>query len=536
MRKILKAAMRIGGKIYTGEHHTDVINKAKADGKDISKVNKERDGLFLLSDGRFIDRKQAQKEFGITHSHQIFKPKGTNTPKKENTPIEQAVIEPIDDKKEVVQAKKRKFIIVTKDFSGFGFGLDERNKDDRIIFATNPDIEKLKEKGELENFNNVGKGMIDRFDLKDVMERRDKFKDWYWIFDNNNSSEENEILRKEGFKVCLGGQRAYELENDRESAIKLAEKYGLPSPEWKSFTSPEEGVKYLEANPDKCYVCKPNGSDSYLTTVPRMTNPQKANERMRVFIKSMGFKDYILQEMKPGIEVNVECFFVNGEPKSASLNLECKRVSSDDTGALCGCAFDVVKDVPIDSKIVKMTIGKMFPYYKENNVTGFGDVNVIIGDTDIWFIEKCERLGYNQHPNYFKNIEKKDALNTLADMCDGVYKPETRRAWGASICIYVDFPHEGIPIDVPEELKDSVYFFDGMKKDNVIVETGATKELAVVCGKGYEIKSAFEDALEKCDKLRDEIINLDFRKDCVRDDFETSPIKRYRSLQEMGII
>ena len=343
-------------------------------------------------------------------------------------------------------------------------------------------------------------------------------------------------MKKEGFKVCLGGKRAYDLENDRELAIKLATKYGISSPEWKSFTSPEEGIKYLESNPDVCFVCKPNGAESYLTTVPRMTDQKKANERMRVFIKSLGFKDYILQKMEKGIEVNVECFFMNGEPKSASVNLECKRISSDDTGTMTGCSFDCIKDISVDSKLVKETIGKMFPYYKDNKITGFGDVNVIISPRGIFFIEKCERIGYNAHVNYFINIEKKDMLNTVADMQEGKYKSDVARTWGASICVYVDQPHEGIPLEIPEKIKNDVYLFDGMKKDGIVVETGISSELAIVCGKDYEIKGAFFDALDKCDKLRDEIINLDFRKDCIRDDYDSSPIKRWRGLEQMGYV
>ena len=50
----------------------------------------------------------------------------------------------------------RNFIIVTKDFSGLGYAFDARNKDagDTIIFATNPDREKLKEDGAREAFEN----------------------------------------------------------------------------------------------------------------------------------------------------------------------------------------------------------------------------------------------------------------------------------------------------------------------------------------------------------------------------------------------
>ena len=70
--KITAAAIRIQGKVYTAKHHDEAIEKAKADGKDVSKIDKEKDGLFQVSDGRLISREQAGKEFGITHSEELW--------------------------------------------------------------------------------------------------------------------------------------------------------------------------------------------------------------------------------------------------------------------------------------------------------------------------------------------------------------------------------------------------------------------------------------------------------------------------------
>lgn len=72
MVKITHAAIRIQGKVYTAKHHQEAIDKAEADGKDISKVDREKDGLFQVSDGRLISREQAGKEFGITHSEELW--------------------------------------------------------------------------------------------------------------------------------------------------------------------------------------------------------------------------------------------------------------------------------------------------------------------------------------------------------------------------------------------------------------------------------------------------------------------------------
>ena len=70
--KITAAAIRVQGKVYTAKHHDEAIEKAKADGKDVSKIDKEKDGLFQVSDGRLISREQAGKEFGITDSEELW--------------------------------------------------------------------------------------------------------------------------------------------------------------------------------------------------------------------------------------------------------------------------------------------------------------------------------------------------------------------------------------------------------------------------------------------------------------------------------
>ncbi len=73
MSKIKKAAIKVSGKIYTGDSHPQAMHKAWREGKSLAGVNRERDGKFLTSDGRIISRSQAKKEFGITHSEEVPK-------------------------------------------------------------------------------------------------------------------------------------------------------------------------------------------------------------------------------------------------------------------------------------------------------------------------------------------------------------------------------------------------------------------------------------------------------------------------------
>lgn len=432
--------------------------------------------------------------------------------------------------------KGRKFCLVTKDFSGLGFALDSRNKNDQIIIARNPDMDKFKDKpDDFEKFNNIGKGLVEILDLKDVMSKRSAMKDYFFVFDSNNSVDQNEQLRREGYRVCLGGKEAFRLENDRAYAIRLAESLGMPSPDWKEFKSAVEGIKFLEKNPDKAYVFKPNNADdSYLTTVPSARDAKKANESLRVFIGNIGIDDFVLQEKVKGIEINAEYFCMEGKPILANINLEMKRISNGDLGNMCGCAGDITKVVDLESKIIKMTVAKFLPFIEKQKWTGLFDCNVIIAEQQVYFLEFCARAGYNAAPNFFMNIENRDFLNVCADLQEGVYKPNVNRGIGSSITIFIDHPHVGIPLDMPKEIKNKIYIFDGEKKNGSVVQTGYSNELMIVGGYDYRIKDSIKNAYSNCEKI--DIINMDYRSDGCSDDYASSPIRRYQSLQDIGLV
>jgi hypothetical protein len=68
---ILSAAIKINGKVYDGASHQEAISKAQNDGQNIAGVNRWRDGLFRVKDGRLITRAQAQQEYGISQSEEV---------------------------------------------------------------------------------------------------------------------------------------------------------------------------------------------------------------------------------------------------------------------------------------------------------------------------------------------------------------------------------------------------------------------------------------------------------------------------------
>jgi hypothetical protein len=68
-----------------------------------------------------------------------------------------------------------------------------------------------------------------------------------------------------------------------------------------------------------------------------------------------------------------------------------------DLGELTGCAFDYVFTIPLECRGVAASVGKLFPTYRDMRYTGFADANYVAAKDGVWFLEKCERFGYNAH-------------------------------------------------------------------------------------------------------------------------------------------
>lgn len=435
----------------------------------------------------------------------------------------------------------RKFILVSNDSSGLGFGVQEVFKNgSKVILALKPKepIEDLKKK---EAYDIQGKGIMETTTLDKIMVKRGEYRDYYWIWDGNHNFEESEKLRSEGFKVFGGSKFQYDLENDREFGLQFAESAGLVSPPFQEFKSAEEGIKFLEEHEDQAYVVKPNGAEDSSLTEPfsRQIEPKHANIAAQKYIQAFGFTDYILQERKKGVEVNVEIFMSQGIPVLAQANLECKKRHNGDLGYACGCAQDVCWIISLDSKLVKMTADKLVPKFLEVDptYTGFIDANVIIGEDQVWFLEFCARFGYNAHCNFFSTLSKKTALQSVADLLDGIMV-ETKKGFGASVTLVTDKEKFGLPIYVPESILDSFYLFDGYRdkecEEGQFYMGGYGSEVGICTAHNYTIPTAFQDAIANAWKVtfRDQ----DFRWDGDKTDYPTSPIRRYEALQSLKLL
>ena len=147
-----------------------------------------------------------------------------------------------------------KFVIATRDFAGLGFAIRLQDEGHEVLVATNP----ADEDRDNPAYATVGKDIIKKRSLDEVMLDREGMRDWYWIWDFNHAVDHNETLRAEGFKVVGGGRHADTMEHDRAACLDFAATYGLEAPASHPFSNAADAVRFCEANAYTAYVYKPD--------------------------------------------------------------------------------------------------------------------------------------------------------------------------------------------------------------------------------------------------------------------------------------
>lgn len=437
--------------------------------------------------------------------------------------------------------KKNPIILATQDFSGLGFAKLIKSQGDEVIIAT-----KMKEDEEKkEEFELVGEGLYEKIPLKKAIKKYGN-KNYDWVVDQNHNSETFDRLRKKGVPVLGGDGLSGDMEHERGYCSKIATRYGPPPPPTTEHKNIEDGLKLLDANQDKAYVYKPDASElAWQTFVPTSDRPEVANRELADYLESMEENpgSFILQEKKDGVEANFEVWFYEGKPFFAFCSLENKRkiagdsINDKDPGDNIGCAQDLNFIVPLDCRGVKETIGRMFPFYKAMKFTGFADVNVIVSDRECWFLEVCNRFGYNSHPNLFYNLANDSFRNLVHDFLHGNIKDFESRwkyGFGASVSLYTDHPRKGLPIYIPDEEWKHFYPYDLLKLDDKYLLAGYDENVGISTFHEYTIKDAAEGAIRSLHRIN--FPGKSYRADLHKDDYPSAVSKRYEALKAMKYI
>lgn len=431
-----------------------------------------------------------------------------------------------------------RFVIATSDYSGLGFALRMQDEGHEVLLATNPSQPAAENPEMLRRYDLVGSNMLPKKRLSDVMGERENWKDAYWVWDHNHSVEENETLRREEFKVLGGGEYAYRMEHDRTACLDHAAIYGLVAPPSSRFESTADAIQFCIQNKRTAYVYKPDEGAHHETFLPESEDPLEANEELRLHLASIEPNcAFILQERKEGVETNVEVWFADGDPLFAFMTIEAKKRYALDMGELIGCAFDFAFVVPLDCKAVQESVGKLYPAYKRMKYTGFGDANFIAARDGIWFFEKCERFGYNSHPNLLFNLARRGVGEVFASLVDNTFRPDFSGGFGASVTMMTkDNPTGDKPIMFPMKLWPDIFWWDVYKRDTLYLTAGydADGYVLIATAYGYTIPTAWENVMKKAAQIR--FPYRAYRPDGAGVDYPSSPLRRYEALKAMGYI
>jgi phosphoribosylamine-glycine ligase len=425
-----------------------------------------------------------------------------------------------------------RFVIGTRHFAGLGLALrlQEEGHEVLVAFAGTED-RRLEDRYLL-----VGNGLVTKRPLPDMMRDRADWRDAYWIWDENHSVAENEQLRTEGYRVFGGGSYADTMEHDRDACLRFVGEFGLRPPPSARFEHSDEALRMLEAQPDRAFVYKPDTGETHETWLPQSVDAADANRELQQHLRTLtSSAPFVLQERKDGIETNVEVWFTNGAPVFAFMTLESKRKLAGDLGDFVGCAFDFTFVIPVESRAVQESVGRLFPAYEAMRYTGFGDANFIVGRDGVWFFEKCERFGYNAHPNILWNLNRSPLAETLASLTDGCFRPDFSPGFGASVTMYMDHPAPGKAIQCSDTVARSLYLVDVYREGEQLLTAGYYGEaLLLACAFGYTIPTAWEAVLGVAAQVK--FPGRAYRLDGAGTDFPSSPQRRYEALTAMGYL
>jgi phosphoribosylamine-glycine ligase len=425
-----------------------------------------------------------------------------------------------------------RFVVATLHFAGLGFALRLQDEGHEVLLAFAGTTDRRLE----DRYRMVGQGMVPRLSLQEAMVKRSEWRDAIWIWDENHSVRENEQLRAEGFKVFGGGSYADRMEHDRDAALQLVGSHGLKPPPSFAFDGAGDALRFLDERPETAYVYKPDVGEPHDTWLPQSANGAEANLELRQHLRTLGREGaFVLQERKDGVETNVEVWFVQGEPVFAFMTLESKYKLTGDLGDLVGCGFDFAFVVPVECRAVQETVGRLFDHYRAMRYTGFGDANFIVARDGVWFFEKCERFGYNAHPNLFWNLNRAPLGETFASLLDATFTPDFAPGFGATVTMYMDHPAPGKAVQFPETVADRLYLLDVYRDDGRLLTAGYYGEAVLLaCGFGYTIPTAWEAALDVASRVH--FPGRSYRIDGAGTDFPSSPLRRYEALTAMGYL
>ena len=306
------------------------------------------------------------------------------------------------------------------------------------------------------------------------------------------------------------------LEGSKEFAKEFMIRHEIPTAKYKAFTKDnlEEGYTFLESL-DAPYVLKADGLAAG-KGVLILDNLQEAKDELKAMVADEKFgkasSTVVIEEFLSGIELSVFVLTDGDSYKILPSAKDYKRIGEGDTGLNTG-GMGAISPVPfadrfyiekVEREIVKPTIEGL----KKDGITykGFIFIGLINVKGQPKVIEYNVRMGDPETEVVIPRI-KSDLLNLLKGIDDGTFSEKdlniNEQAATTVMLVSGGYPEayeKGKAISGTEDIKESIVFHAGTKKENEQLRTSGGRVIALTSF-GENIEEALTKSFASAEKI-----------------------------------
>jgi hypothetical protein len=444
-----------------------------------------------------------------------------------------------------------KYYYITSDFIGGAIAYKLLKEGNEVIISQVQDLKELgngddedpeTKKRRLSLYGGVFKKLSMPQMLIQMRQEKDK-DDCFVIFDFNHLWKYADIVQKIGFKNgFFPTKKDYEMEMDREGAKELVKKYypDLTIGTVNEFKKSQDGIDFLNEN-EGLFVLKGNAEGAQ-TVCPDTKNEVLAKEELLSHLNNEAASyekgGFIIEErIIDPIEFTPEGLWYNGELLAVTVDIENKPMGAGNRGKQCGCAQDLVIEVPLDSEIARIAFP---PYIHEEAKKRKGlfifDAGILMKDDKFYFTEFCsQRWGW-------------DAFFTELSMCESVSAYFEAIVQGKNPFKFkYGVATRGFNMDVDDtrhtagdrkitwldEVDERVWLYDMKLKNGECLTAGCAWDLVVFTGGGATINSAVTRAYEAEDGFSFSNMIVRPRFDFESIEYKSSIMNRYNQSKHL---
>ncbi len=323
-------------------------------------------------------------------------------------------------------------------------------------------------------------------------------KDGLIIFDYVGFGKDQDMLRKQGYKVFGGCEAGDMLENDRKYGQEIFRKAGMNIYETEKFYSLEQAEVFIKNNEGPWVIKQNENADKSFNFVGNYYDGRDVLRLLKMYDKTLPKKEmypFYLQKKAEGIEIAC-CRYFNGHDwvGPIELSVEHKKFFPGDLGPTTGEMGTLTQYTDNEkNKLFQNTLLKMTDYLRSINYRGVFDINSIVDEDNVYPLEATARFG-----NPICHLQSDFYYNKWTEYLYAVasgqkYDLKWRKGFGIVLFLVVPpFPYtqdlnshrpKGTHIyfdDVSEEEMEHIHF-----EDVSVRHLGGEKEYYISDNRGY---------------------------------------------------